>query len=220
MDSNLRKGWTEIITGADLDRHLAEVGQARANARLLVEMLADSSLPSGAALLLVGVGTGQFLDYVDADALAPYRLTCTDINAQFLGALEARLRRTPQVSASVQLDDIEQTTLGGPFDGAAAVLLLEHIEWKKGIASLAGLAPTWLYLVIQRNDANPDVLTVKRDLAPSIRTFGEMASPGLVPESELTGLLAERGYPLHQRYERPVPDHKTMVGLVYRRSAS
>jgi len=218
MDSNLRKGWTEVVTGEDLDHHLAAIGQAQVNALLLVEMLADSALPADAELLLAGVGTGQLFDYADIDALALYRLTCTDINAQFLTALEARLRKTPRLRASVKVDDLETTALDGPFDAVAAILVLEHIEWRKGIAALAGLDPGWMYLVIQRNDVAPEVLNVQRDLAPSIRQFHSIARPMPIAEPDLTAHLAASGYALERRYERSVPDEKTMVGLMYRRS--
>lgn len=217
MDANLRKAWTEVITVEDLDRHLAAVGQAEVNAGLLVEMLSESSLPAGAELLIAGAGTGQLFDYADVAALAPYRLTCTDINGEFLAALEARLRKTPGLRASVRVDDVEATELHGPFDAVAAILLLEHIEWRKGITALARLDPEWMYLVIQRNEGAPDPLTPKRDLAPSIRQFGAMARPALVSEPDLTAFLAESGYAIHRRYERPVPDEKTMVGLMARR---
>jgi hypothetical protein len=217
MDPNLRKAWTEIVTGEDLDHHLAAVGQAQANARLLVDMLSHSSLPSGAELLFAGAGTGQLFDYADVDALARYRWTCTDINERFLSALEERLRKAPTIRASVKVDDVEATGLRGPFDAAAAILLLEHIEWRKGITSLAGLHPEWMYIVIQRNEAAPDALTERPDLAPSIRAAAAIARPMLVPEPDLTAFLAEAGYAIQRRYQRAVPDEKTMVGLVYRR---
>jgi hypothetical protein len=216
VDSDLRKGWTQIVTSEDLDQHLAMVGQAQVNARLLVDLLAASSLHADAELLLAGVGTGQLFDYADIDVLARYRLTCTDINASFLAALETRLRATPLLRASVKLDDLETTQLSGPFDAAAAILVLEHIEWRKGVLALAGLHPAWIFLVIQRNAATPGVVPMERDLAPSIRAFGEVARPTLVAETELTAALAECGYTLDERHERPVPDHKTMIGLAFR----
>jgi hypothetical protein len=216
VDPNLRKGWTELIVAEDLDRHLAENGQAQANAHLLLRMLADSSLSNGASLLLIGVGTGQFLDYVDVEALLPFRLTCTDINAKFLDALEARLRKVRHLAADVRIDDLEETTLEGPYDAAIAILVLEHIDWKKGIASLVKLSPAWLHLIIQRNEAAPAMLTTARELAPSIREFGKIARPTLVSERELTSVLGESSYTLRARYEEPVPDNKTMLGLVYR----
>jgi hypothetical protein len=216
MDSNLRKGWTEIVTGEDLDQHLARVGQAQVNARLLVELLAASSLRADAELLLAGVGTGQLFDYADVAALARYRLTCTDINASFLAALKTRLRATPQLRVSVILDDLETTQLRGPFDAAAAILVLEHIEWRKGVAALVELRPAWIFLVIQRNEATPEMVPMQRDLAPSIRAFGQVARPTPVAEADLTAALAASGYTLDQRHERPVPDRKTMLGLAYR----
>jgi hypothetical protein len=181
-------------------------------------MLADSSLPKGASLLLVGVGTGQFLDHVDVDALVPFRLTCTDINERFLDALRARLQKAPRLSAVVRIDDIEETTLQPRFDAAAAILVLEHIDWKKGVSSLVKLSPTWLYLIVQRNEAVPQMVTTSRELAPSIREFGRIASPTLVSERELTAVLGESSYTLYRRYEHAVPDNKTMLGLVYRSS--
>jgi hypothetical protein len=216
VDSNLRKGWTQIVTGEDLDKHLAMVGQAQVNARLLVELLAASSLRADAELLLADVGTGQLFDYADIDVLARYRLTCTDINANFLAALETRLRATPLLRASVKLDDLETTQLTGSFDAAAAILVLEHIEWRKGVVALAGLRPEWIFLVIQRNETTPAVVPMQRDLAPSIRAFGEVARPTLVAETDLTTALAECGYALDQRHERPVPDQKAMIGLAFR----
>ena len=217
MDPNLRKGWTDVVLAEDLDRHLLENGQAQANAELLVQMLADSSVSEGASLLLVGAGTGQFLDFVDIEALVPFRLTCTDINARFLEALRARLERAPRLAADVLLDDIEETALQGPFDAAVAILVLEHIDWKKGVSSLVRLSPTWLHFIIQRNEAISQMLTATRELAPSIREFGRIATPTLISEPELTAALGEAIYAPHRRYERPVPDGKRMVGLVYRR---
>ena len=40
VNPTLRQAWTELITAADLDDHMREVGQGEANALLLQAMLA------------------------------------------------------------------------------------------------------------------------------------------------------------------------------------
>jgi methyltransferase family protein len=217
MDPNPRKAWTEVVIGEDLDQHLAAIGQAQANAALFVEMLSSSGLPVDAELLLAGAGTGQLFDYADLDVLARYRLTCTDINEKFLAALEARLAAAPRLRASVHVDDLEATRLKSAFAAVAAILLLEHIDWQRGASALAGYAPTWIFLIIQRNDAAPDVLTPRRELAPSIRAAGEIARATLVREDDLTAFFDPLGYAIDRRSERAVPDDKVMIGLTYRR---
>jgi hypothetical protein len=47
-----------------------------------------------------------------------------------------------------------------------------------------------------------------------------MASPSLVAESERTAFLGTSRHSLYRRYQSPVPDNKTMVGLVYRSAAA
>ena len=42
MDDALRHAWTKLISAADLDDHMHQVGQAAANAALLQSMLATN----------------------------------------------------------------------------------------------------------------------------------------------------------------------------------
>ena len=63
---------------------MAQVGQARANAKLLQSMLVSSASDKSVGLLFAGAGTAQFLDYIPATCLAPFRLTLSDINESFL----------------------------------------------------------------------------------------------------------------------------------------
>ena len=71
MDDALRHAWTKLITAADLDDHMAQVGQARANAKVLKSMLVSSASEKSVGLLFAGAGTAQFLDYIPATCLAP-----------------------------------------------------------------------------------------------------------------------------------------------------
>lgn len=217
MDPTLRKAWTSVVAGADLDRHMAGNGQAQANAEHFTTMLAAMNLPRDARILVPGAGTGQLLDWVDARALAPYVFTFTDINASFLTMLRARLDAHAGLRSSIEVDDIERPRAAGEFDAALVILVLEHIDWRAGIAALAGLAISRLAFVIQRNDGEASMVVPRHDMPPTIRAFAETAHPGLVPEAEVTAALLERGYTLRQRWERPVPDEKVMVGLLYER---
>jgi len=211
----LREAWTSVVAAADLDRHMADNGQAAANAGLLDRLLTAMELPAGAQVLMPGAGTGQFLDYTSPGSR---RLgwVFTDLNPTFLTLLQDRLRRHPALDAEVRPDDAERPTVPGPFEAVVAVLLLEHIDWQGAIAAWTRLAPRWIALIIQRNEAEAMLLTARRVLTPTMARFREVARPHLIPEAALTAELARRGYPSHWRMEQPVPDDKTMIALLYR----
>ena len=101
-----------------------------------------------------------------------------------------------------------------------AVLLLEHVEWRLVVAAWARLAPAWIGLVIQRNEAEASVLSAHRVLTPSMSRFRAEAHPQLIPEDDLTAALASRGYAVHWRVEEAVPDAKFMIALLYHSKAS
>lgn len=214
----LHKAWTSVVTGPDLDRHMAANGQAAANAALFVAMLRAMRLPPGAPVLVPGAGTGQFLDYLDPGEIEPYRFTFTDINPSFLEMLRERAGRLPGIRFAAQADDVERPAAAGPFQAAIVVLVLEHIDWKVGVGALCAIGSPWLAFVIQRSEAGAAMASPREGTAPSMRAFLEMARPTLVPERDLIARLAEDGFSLHARWERPVPDEKVMVGLLFRRS--
>ena len=70
MDDALRHAWTKLISAADLDDHMHQVGQAAANAALLQSMLATNGREEQTSLLIVGGGTAQFLDYISPTIFA------------------------------------------------------------------------------------------------------------------------------------------------------
>jgi hypothetical protein len=217
MDKSLRRGWTEIVEGDDLDAHMAENGQARANAELLDTLLRDATLAPGGRIAFVGAGTGQLLDFMDVASLAGRPLVFTDINERFLKRIRERLRRHPEIGeATVIHDDVEATRLASPIYAVVIVLVLEHVEWRCALTALCATDPVWLLIVIQRNDATAPVVTMERKLRPSIRAFAEAARPQLVDERELTGWLSDAGFSLAIHLERRVEDAKTMIGLGFK----
>ncbi|NQV08370.1 class I SAM-dependent methyltransferase [Candidatus Woesearchaeota archaeon] len=218
MDPNERKAWTEIITPEDLDDHLAEIEQAETNAHLIVEMFNDFSIESGPELLVPGCGTGQMFDYIEHTMIGDYNFTFTDLNPKYLEKLGGRLLKNGDMGYSILIDDIEDTKLSGIFDGILAVLLLQHIEWRKGINSMLGFNPSMIYLIIQEQENEDHVVTKERDLRPSIKKYAEIENPCLVPRQELTDYLRNRDYKLLKDYERQVPDQKSMIGLVFEKS--
>jgi hypothetical protein len=215
MDPNERKGWTEIITPDDLDGHMAEIGQAETNAKLILQMLREFPLTKGGKLFIPGCGTGQMFDYVKPDELGQYEYTFSDFNPSFLKRLEQRLSRFSGMRYRIVEDDIETTHVTGHYEGILTVLLLQHIEWHKGIESMLKLTPDRMYFIIQQQDMAKHAMTVERNLRPSIREFAKIANPHLVPRNELIEYLEKKDYMLLRSYDREVPDKKVMVGLVF-----
>jgi hypothetical protein len=217
MDHNLREAWTRIVLADDLDAHMAAVGQAQANAALVETMMTTGDAPQRATVLFAGAGTGQMFDYVNGSFLAPYRVTFTDINAAFLDRVRERLAWSSLIYETV-VDDIEDSKLPGPFGMAVVVLVLEHVEWQKALRSLVALQPEIVHLVVQRNPPDlGDAITPGRTLPPSIARASEKAHPVLVDPEAIRSFLEGEGYALVRRFERPVPDAKTMIGLTFSR---
>jgi hypothetical protein len=202
MPPTLRQVWTGMITAADYDAHMVAVGQAEANAGLLGEAL--RGLPEGAAILVAGAGTGQMFDYLDPQVLARYRTTFTDINGDYLAKLG---RRVSGIPCETVVDDIEASALAGPFELAVAVLVLEHVDWRRAVASLCRVARR-VFVVIQEDP--PDL--VSRALAGTMAVLGE-ARPRLVPREELVAEFERLGFGLEKTRVREVADGKRMVGV-------
>jgi hypothetical protein len=213
MDPKLRRAWKEQITAEDIDAHLRNVGQAEANASLILEMLGSESLRS--RVLVAGAGTGQMFDYTPEAFLREPFVVFSDINQTYLCLLRERVSgRLPRCLAV--LDDIEQSALAGPFDVVVAVLLLEHVEWRKALDTMTGWHPKCIHTVIQRNPPDlAQMLTPTGPLPPSIAEFGRDTHPELLKEEELVVEMGVRGYWLRVRREREVPGSKVMIGLSF-----
>lgn len=212
----LREIWTSVVQAHDIDRHMSENGQAQANASLLGKMVEYLSLVPGDRLLMPGAGTGQFLDAAPAATFATGQWIFTDLNPAFLARLAERLSRHADCRGEVAVDDAEAPTVRPPISAVLAVLLLEHIAWRRAIAAWCALGPEWIGCVIQRNDGDPRMLSPGRPLTPSMERFRELAHPELVAEADLTAALGQHGYAPVWREETAVPDMKTMVARIFR----
>ncbi len=214
-DDGLRKVWTAAIDPDDYDAHMAVVGQAAANAELVRDLLLGWP-PATASILLAGAGTGQFVDYVGTSFLTPYEVTASDLNPRFLERLQAKFEGFGG-TLRVVVDDVEQTALAPGFGAVILVLVLEHVDWRRALASLAALAPERWIVVVQRTPPGVPVAGTGAKLPVGTMTAFRQVQPSVVDEHELVGELASIGYALLARRERPVAGGKTMVGLVFGR---
>jgi SAM-dependent methyltransferase len=207
----LREAWTGQVHADDYEEHMARIGQAKANALLLADLLAGVT----GRVLIAGAGTGQMFGYLPADFLAGCEVVCSDVNPVFLARLRERF-----VCETV-VDDIEDSRLTPGFAAIAVVLVLEHVDWQRAVGSLVRLEPERLVLIVQRNPVDVTAAVTPGRLPPgTMRVFAGEAPPHLVPVNELTARLALFGFELQREEVRAVQDGKAMVGLVLHRRPS
>jgi len=212
--ATVRDAWSGYISADDYDAHMSRNGQAEANARLVTSLLARYP-PPGKRLLVAGAGTGQWLELA-GPALAEYRMTCTDINRAFLVRVRERAARVG-LEVETIADDLEDTRLPEAFDAAVVVLVFEHIDWRRGVASLARLGVERCFVVIQENPAGQESLvTPHREPIGTMRAFTAV-HPRLVPREPLAAAFSVGGYSLAGEDAVDVPDGKRMVGAVFQR---
>ncbi|MGB9454563.1 MAG: class I SAM-dependent methyltransferase [Bryobacteraceae bacterium] len=215
MDPGLRRAWTEIVTGEDYDEHMARIGQAQAGAELTCQIIRSAAPPAGSRVVIAGAGTGQALDFVDPALLRPFRLTFTDLNPAFLARLARRLAKHG-LAATVLEDDIEQTALEPAADLLLATLLLEHIDWRRGVEAIATLRPAACGIVIQENpEGMTSAITPGRPIPPSLAEALENAHPTLVPRQDLIATFAACAYVCRDTWDREVADGKKLVALLF-----
>ena len=217
MDPALRRAWTGIVTAEDYESHMAAIGQAQAAAVLTRHVVETAGLPAGARITIPGASTGQMLDYLDPAVFRPYRLTCSDLNPQFLAVLQERLSRCGLEAAVVE-DDIERTALEPAPDLLLATLLLEHIDWRRGVEVFTSLRPHRCAVIIQENPPGMNTaVTPGRRLPPSLARAVESAHPTLVPIGELKAAFAARGFVCRGTRAHDVADGKRLVAVAWDR---
>lgn len=218
MDPASRRAWTEIVTPEDYEQHMAAVGQAQAAASLTRSLLGAAALPARSRVSIVGAGTGQMLDYLDARVLRPFRLTFTDLNPTFLEVLRSRLTRR-RLTATVIEDDLERTRLAAAPDLVLASLVLEHIDWRVGVKALAGLRPRLCGLVLQENPPGMETaVTPGRKLPPSMAKGMAIAHPTLIPRDQVIEAMARAKFRCRFAETVAVADDKRLVGLLFQNS--
>jgi hypothetical protein len=215
MDSNLRLAWTQIVTAEDYDEHMASVGQAQAAAALTMELVQKAALHEGSRLVIAGAGTGHMFDFLNIDLFRPFHLICTDLNPSFLARLRARLL-THSFEVQIVADDLEHTALLAHLDFLLATVLLEHIDWHKGVEAITALHPAACGIIIQENPPGmTTAVTPGRHIPPSIAAAVKIAQPKLVPLDEMLSAFEARGY--HRAFGncQEVADAKRLVSTLF-----
>ena len=121
------------------------------------------------------------------------------------------------LDGELHADDFEQTRLAVGPALLVATLLLEHIDWRRGVESIAALRPGVCAIVIQENPPGmATAVTPGRVVPSSIAKAMETAHATLVARAELVAAMAGRGYELRSEEAREVADGKRLVGLLFR----
>jgi hypothetical protein len=142
-------------------------------------------------------------------------LTYTDLNPTFLARLKERLGKHG-LSALIVADDIENTALMGAPHLVVATLVLEHIDWRKGVEVIAALGPAACGIIIQENPSGmTSAVTPGRHVLASIAEAVQMAQPKLVPYKELLSAFEARGYRCTITDAREVADGKRLVASLF-----
>lgn len=218
MKNKLREAWTTIIQAKDYEDHMAAVGQAQANAGLLADYLAAQPPTAEASLLFVGAGTGQMFEFVSPSMLLPYQTTFTDINGSYLEQLSGRLRSVEGLRYATSMDDAEASRLSPGYHTALAVLLLEHVDWRKAVSTICGLATSQVFVIIQVNPSNlVTAITPTRRITGTMKIFKEV-HPSLIPRNELEAEFARNGFVPNYSAEKVVADNKKMLALGFERA--
>ncbi len=214
MFDRLRDAWANKILAVDYDAHMAAVGQAQANASLAAELFETAPPDPGARILFAGAGTGQMFEFVSPSILSGYAVTFADINPRFLAVLTSRLEKVEGLTFQTVVDDIEDSRLAPGFDLAVAVLVLEHVDWRRGVATLCRLAKR-VFVVVQENP--PELTTaLSRPVSGSMAIFREV-HPTLIPKTDLEREFARLGFALKHHRVREVADKKKMIALEFAR---
>jgi SAM-dependent methyltransferase len=202
--SDLRRAWSAHIDPGDYEQHMANVGQAQANADLLVELFREHPPLPGSRVHIAGAGTGQHFDYFPPAILAPYEVVFTDINPRFLDVLRGRMQGFP---CAIQVDDIEAPAAGGLYALTIAILVLEHVDWRRALAGICSRTDR-AFFVIQED---PPVLPA-RTLPGTLAILRE-ARPHRIPRDALIEASRQEGFELTRVATRDVPDSKRMAGF-------
>jgi len=217
MNRKLREAWLTKIDATDYETHMATIGQAQANAEHLKEFFDRANLPPKSRVLFSGAGGGQWLEYVSPDFLWALSVTFSDINADYLRLLARRLEKFRKLTAHFQVDDVESSKLPGNYDAVIAVLVLEHVDWRKAVGTMCRLCSDRILTVIQENPpALASAVTPSRPVAGTMSVFKEV-HPFLLSKTKLAAEFAARGFVQTFQAEKSVLDEKKMLALEFRR---
>lgn len=104
----------------------------------------------------------------------------------------------------------------GAWNCLIAALVLEHIDWRKGVEVIAALRPAACVIIIQENPPGmATAVTPGRRIPASIAAAVEMGQPKLVPHDELLSAFDARGYTCAVTRSREVADGKRLVSTLF-----
>jgi SAM-dependent methyltransferase len=210
-----KEAWKNIVTASDLDGHMLEIGQAEANADILIQLLHENPIKSG-KVYVPGCGTGQVFDFIDSEILQNCELLFSDIKPEFLEKLRSRM--SPKLHYRTFIEDIEASALGERVEAVIAILLFEHVDWQKALGNILRSRPEQIFIITQVQAPNAQMVAVNRQLRPSIKKFIENAKPELVDSKALNAFLEESGFQKKGEVWRDVPDNKRMSGICYKQA--
>jgi len=217
MRSPLRDAWTKLVRPEDYETHMAGVGQAQANAQLVEDYFRVQPPEKDSSILFMGAGTGQMFQFISPSFLLPFATTFTDINPTYLDLLNERLRSVDTLRYVTAVDDIENSSLSETFSPVIAVLVLEHVDWKKAAATLAKLAKENVLIVVQENPPqHATAINPARRIVSTMNVFVEV-HPQLIPRDELVSEFALYGFVSEYYDEKSVSDGKKMIALGFQR---
>lgn len=204
-----------MIAPEDYEIHMANVGQAQANADLMRELVGFGSSKVRQRLLIAGCGPGQFLEVASPDYLLPHRCVFTDLSLAFIEQVQVRAA-TIGLDFEALVDDVEDSQLEPGFDAIILVLVLEHTQWQRTISEMVRLQPKRLIIVIQRNPTEmATMMTPNRELPGTLKACAQGEKPRLLEPDELVSFLGGRGFVERHREVRDVADGKAMIGFVF-----
>lgn len=106
--------------------------------------------------------------------------------------------------------------MGYSVEKSIAVLLLEHIDWRKGVDAIAALRPAACGVIIQENPPGmATAVTPGRQIPPSLAEAVKIAQPTLVAQDELLSAFGDRRYRCALIRPREVADGKRLVAMLF-----
>jgi len=208
-----KKAWKSTIPADDLDKHMLATKQVQANVKILEKMLNDFPIKEGTNILVPGCGTGQIFDYIDINLFSNYHLTLTDINKEYLKKIDQRFKKNQKISYKIIEDDIEIPKIQQKFDSSILILVLEHIEWKKALENILNLGVNSVYIIIQKQDKNKQIVTSYKNIPKSITKFSTITKSQLIDEHKIKQYFKKNGFNLLKSYSEKIMDNREMIGL-------
>ena len=123
----------------------------------------------------------------------------------------------PGLRFQTVVDDVEQTQLSQGYSVVLAVLLLEHVNWRRAVVTMCALAEQAAFVVIQENPPGlATALSPNRTIAGTMKVFLEV-HPQLVSRESLEAEFSSNGFLKNYEAEKNVSDGKKMVALGFQK---